>query len=123
MLTFVSSITRQSQTHTAEKRESMARITNLSKGFGLESKEHWRLVKCALTLNPGVWRRAERFRYWFSFSSPRSHHSEFWTLTSGIKDSKILAQLPVQLRGEILKNIHADGILYTAASHASHEHF
>ena len=58
MLTFVSSITRQSQTHPAEKRESMARITNLSKGFGLESKEHWRLVKCAHMLI-FRWPRAE----------------------------------------------------------------
>ena len=61
------------------------------------------------------------------FRWPRAEHgfqmvlvflqSSFGVLDADVwnQDSKILAQLPVQLRGEILKNIHAEGILYTAA--------
>jgi len=84
-LTFVSSLTRQSQSHSAEKRDTIGRIEGLANAFNLPKDLGGRLS---------------------------NHMGAFWTQTSGINNNKTLAQLPVQLRAEILKDMHGGGILH-----------
>jgi hypothetical protein len=87
LLTFVSALTRQSQSYANEKRDALARVGGLTKAFGLTPAMHARLA---------------------------NHVEAYWNLVSGLSDNKILAQLPQQLRAEILLGIHTETMHFTS---------
>ena len=43
-----------------------------------------------------------------------NHIDTYWDLTSGINDNKILSQLPLQLRAEIIRSMHSDTLHFSS---------
>eukprot|EP00325_Prymnesiales_sp_UTEX-LB-985_P002743 CAMPEP_0174702914 /NCGR_PEP_ID=MMETSP1094-20130205/7044_1 /TAXON_ID=156173 /ORGANISM="Chrysochromulina brevifilum, Strain UTEX LB 985" /LENGTH=637 /DNA_ID=CAMNT_0015900769 /DNA_START=52 /DNA_END=1965 /DNA_ORIENTATION=+ len=87
LLTFVSALTRQSQSHSAAKREQIAKVRGMAAYAGLNAIDTRRLV---------------------------NHVDSYWDLTSGLNDNKILSQVPNQLRAEIIRCMHRETIHFSS---------
>jgi ABC-type multidrug transport system fused ATPase/permease subunit len=87
LLTFVSSLTRQSNAHSAAKRDQLARMRGFANQASLSAPEARRLV---------------------------DHVDAFWDLTAGINDNAVLSQVPSELRTELVKSIHEKTIHFSS---------
>jgi len=81
LLTFVSSLARQSQSAGAAKRDTLSKVSSFAKWSGVSKHDAVRLT---------------------------THADTYYELTAGLNDNKVLAQLPVQMRAEVVKSMHSE---------------